>query len=267
MLTKNCVFLGITIWSCFVSNINAQTTTANNPTTGLTKFTGPSGELRNWSLKYQNYTNGQTFQDPSGSSINHYFDLSRKVNKWTVGGVARQDSEWVSGEGQKNIIGDHYVKIVTPKLDPMRETTINGNVRYYFPTSDESKIKDQDFAVEPRVYVISKVNDKTELSSILIPKVYGYKNSEAGQVMAKIGNYFQATYAIDPSITLDFGVYPNWTFVRESSVADFNDLPMYPGATVNFTDNFSVSPYVEVFASRVKYKTSSLGAFVSYAAF
>lgn len=216
-----------------------------------------------WGASYSNYMNGQAFSKPSGSSVNHYLSLKHKFKSgWALSGVFRPDSNYDNGK-EAITMGDHYAKIDYPTLfDNGNGLSVKGNLRYYAPTSESSQMAKLNGIVAPYFQVGQKAGN-LELTYILIPKVYLNTVTKIGQKLVSQGHWLAASYKLSKLVKLDMALYPAWTYSRGQEVA-FNDVPAYPGFTVNIADNFSVSPYVEVYAMKPDQKTTSTGGTLNY---
>lgn len=254
------------LWGILAFGLAATAASAQQISNTLTAT--PSEELKSWTSNYFDYLNGQTLEEPKGSSINHYLELSRKFHSgWKVGGVGRMDSVWDPVEGQKQVEADHYLKVVAPPIyQNSAGTKVTPQLRYNFGTSKESKEAKQNGIIEPRLYAVGSPTSSLELTYILIPKLHAYQTIQSGQKLGAQGHWLSAAYKLTNIMNLDFGVYPVWSYYRDQETK-FNDLPVYPGFTLNFTDNFAVSAYMEVFAAKVERKTTSPGGTISYTFF
>lgn len=233
--------------------------------TSSTKVAPQSG-LENWSLKYQNYTNGPTFEAPTGPSVNHFIDLSHKVGNWTLAGVGRFNTTADHGKEAQTLAGDHYAKVITPSIGD--KTKINGNIRYHVPTSEASKKAGQEFAIEPRLYITrAAIAPKLDFVSSLRPMFFGYEDSKSGQKVATLANAFEFNYELNPMLTLDVAATPGYQKNRDEEKWVNNQCPVDLGTTIKFHEKMTVSPFVEFNANRPKMTTSYVAAFVSYTAF
>jgi hypothetical protein len=228
--------------------------------------TAPSGELKNWSLKYLNYTNGPTFEASTGPSVNHFIDLSRNIGEWNVAAVGRFDTTAKPEENSKTVPADHYLKINTPKLGS-EKTKVFGSVRNHIPTSDASQRAGQTFAFEPRLYIENTSLKNLAITSSFRPKFHSYDESKADQVLSSYQNVFEFVYTLNSTFSIDVATGPGYTVKREQERLVGNNTPTDVGGTINFTPNFAVTPYIEFQANRPKYKTSYFAAVVSYKAF
>lgn len=217
-----------------------------------------------WGVSYLNYMNGPTFRESTGGSINHFLTLKHKFSPdWALSGVLRPDSNF-GNESAFGTMGDPYMRLEYPSIYKGENgLKVTGDVRYSAPVSESSRQSKILGIVSPCVKTALDV-DRVSLLYVFIPKVYLNTLNQDGQRTASHGHYVSASYMLFPKVTLDFALYPVWTVSRNRGVA-FNDLPAYPGFTVNFSETFSVSPYVEIPLMKTEGKTVSLGGMLSYA--
>lgn len=245
----------------FESSGFAQSSSVSTSQTTQTPSTFFSKER--WGASYSNYMNGATFSESTGASINHYFSLKHKLKSgWALSGVFRPDSNY-GNEKAASTLGDSYARVDTPTLyDSGNGTTVKSQLRYYAPLSESSQKAKLNGTIVPYFELGSKI-DRVDLSYILIPKVYLYSDQEEGQKLAAHGHWLAAAYKVSSLLNVDFALYPIWTYNRGGTVA-FNNLPAYPGVTFNFSEEFSVSPYVEIPLTKLETKTMSAGGTLSY---
>jgi len=264
---------------CGMTSI-AQTSNSTAPTTTTTVAVAPASEApantntasvgaapaaRPYSISYFNYINGPALKEAAnGMSINHYLTAKYKFqSKWATSFTLRPDTNHENGEEKSTVMADPYLRIEYPTLYETQDgLKVTGNFNYFVPSSDASKEKKSNGSMTAR-FVVAKDIAKWSLSYLLIPRLYMWKEKEDGQTLTSQVHYFSASYNLSDMVSLDLGVAPEWRQKRNAKTA-FNDLPAYPGATVNFTKELSVSPYFEVPLLKAEQKNSSVGASVSY---
>lgn len=240
----------------------AQPTPATNTsTTSEATTVAPS----KWAASYFNYMNGPALaESPNGMSINHYLGLKYKFeSKWATSFTLRPDTNHENGEEKNLILADPYVRVEYPTIyENQNGLKLVGNVNYFIPTSDASKNANSNGSITTR-FILTKDIAKISLTYLLIPRWYSWSQPKDGQSLFSQTHYMAASYNASDFWSLDFSIAPAWTQKRNARTA-FNDLPAYPGATINFTKKFSFSPYVEVPLLKAEQKNSSVGASVSY---
>jgi len=255
---KNCILaIGFSLIS-FKAFSQTSTTSMSPNQIGLQSL------KERWGASYSNYMNGPNLQSSAGGgSINHYFSLKRKFNSnWSLAGVLRPDSNLNNGR-QSTEMGDSYLKLDYPSIYKADESfVVTGDVRYYFPQSQDSK--DANLAGS----LVTRINVKKELKNlslgyILIPKVYLNNEIKDGQNIFSHGHYLSMAYKLKDSVSFDFAIYPSWALKRNRSES-FNNLPAYPGMTFQLNEQASISPYFEIPLMEARAKDSSVGAALSY---
>lgn len=237
---------------------------AQSSTTSVSKTESKFLSKERWGLSYSNYMNGPALEKPSGeTSINHFISVKHKFNgDWAVSGVVRPDSNF-GGMKESWTMGDSYLKINYPTIYQSEGSfSIKGDVRYIAPTSESSKKAKLNGVISPYVQAGGKAG-RFDLSYILIPKFYLNTVEAPGQKQYGHGHWLSASYKLSEKVNVDMAVYPAWTYLRDEPVA-FNDLPAYPGFTVSFNEDFSISPYVEVPLLKAEAKNSSVGGTLNY---
>ena len=252
--------------SCGLGAAGAYGQDAAQGQSGSAVVAQPPVKPSTFKAAYKNDTNGPQLSGPFAPAVNHYFEVGGKVGTWSIVGVGRVDSVWSPDKNQENKAGDHFLKVNTPTIEA-GGTKVMSQIRAYTPGSKASQEKLQDGALEPRIVVSGKVGSRLDLQSVLCPKVVAYKAKEDGQALGSVSNIFGASYEISPKLSLDFLAVPGVSYTRGQSAAKFNDLPVYPGVTVNLTDKFAISPWMEIFAAKPKAATSTVGASVSVVVF
>jgi len=237
----------------------AQSTVATNVSTTTT-----SGffSKEKWGVSYLNYVNGPAFSDASGVSINHYLTLKHKFSKdWSLSASLRPDSNFGNGE-ESFQMGDSYLKLITPTIFKGDNVKVTGQLRYYAPMSEASKNSKINGKFSPRIYATAS-SGKFDFMYVLIPTLYLNSVSEDGQKLGSHGHSLSTNYNLTDKFTLDFEIYPSWSYSSGKPVA-FNKLPVYPGVSMNFTESLSVSTYLEIISGQTDSKTTSAGASLSY---
>ncbi len=254
----------LAIVSTLSSLASAQDTSTVNVATSASIFnTSSIFSLKKWHARYANYFNGSAFSEPKESSMNHYAQLKFDVKKdWALSGVFRADTTF-EASGQKQSLADSYLFIGHPIYEAESGLKTFGEFRYFLPNSLESKQAKLAGIISPRVYT-TQVYKRLEFINILIPKIFVSKASMSGQDTFVIGDYLAASYRPMKNFTLDFALNPEWTTTRGVGTT-FNNLAAYPGFTVGFTKEISLSPYVELFLTKPEAKTASLGAYFNAA--
>lgn len=238
----------------------AQPANTSSSVTQLPQSTFFSKEK--WGASYSNYMNGPTFAEGKGGSINHYLTLKRKFgSSWALSGVFRPDSN-LGNEAKSTTMGDSYLRLDYPTMYEKDGVSIKGNLRYLAPMSEESKKSKINGVISPYIQA-KRTAGKFDSTYMLIPKIYLNTITEDQQKLASHGHWLAAGYKTSRFVTVDFALYPVWTYKRGADV-EFNDLPAYPGVTLNFSEDFSVSPYVEVPLLNAKSETMSVGGSLSY---
>jgi hypothetical protein len=246
-------------WSLIAAGLaRAEGETQQDPAT-ITHEKKPVSALK---VKYSNYMNGPTFEESSGTSINHYGTLKYDLGKdYSLSANFRFDSTF----GDKTsafTLADSYIVLGAPGVKRF-STTFTAQLWASAGISAKSRASRLMSVIQPRLNMERTVG-KWTLSNLLISKLYLYDHKAAAQKWGVVGSYLNASYEINKTWTLDFGVYPELSFVRGKATA-FNDLASYPGFTVNLSKAVSLSPYLEIMATRMQGKTTSAGAFLSAA--
>lgn len=255
------------------STSDAQSTSTNatstqvsvSPTNTNTATVGAAPAPRSLSISYFNYLNGPALEEPAnGMSINHYLTTKYKFqNKWATSFTLRPDTNHQNGEEKSTVMADPYLRIDYPTLYESQDgLKVTGNFNYFIPSSDASKEKKSNGSMTAR-FMVAKDIGSWSLSYLLIPRLYMWKEAVDGQTLTSQVHYFSASYNLSDRFSFDLGVAPEWRQKRNAETA-FNDLPAYPGATINFTKDLSFSPYVEVPLMKAEKKNSSVGASVAY---
>lgn len=217
-----------------------------------------------WGISYLNYINGPTMAEFKGdSSINHYLSLKHKFNSdWALSAVLRPDSSFGS-ETSSWTMGDSYLRLDYPTIYQNGDgLKLKGDLRYFAPLSESSKQAKLNGIVAPYVQLEMKTG-RFDISYILIPKLFLNSVREEGQRLYSHGHWLAAAYKFSSTINIDLAMYPTWTYADGKPVA-FNDLPIYPGFTINFNENLSLATYIEVPLLKAQPKNSMLGGSVSY---
>jgi hypothetical protein len=247
---------GTTVAVAPISETPANTSTAN---------VTPSSTTSAFSISYFNYMNGPALKESAnGMSINHYLTAKYKFqNKWATSFTLRPDTNHENGEEKSTVMADPYLRIEYPTLyEAQGGLKITGNLNYFVPSSDASKENKSNGSITTR-FIASKDIAKWSLSYLLIPRFYMWKEKEDGQTLTGQVHYLSASYNVSDFFSVDFGIAPEWKQKRNAPTV-FNDLPAYPGATFNFTKNFSVSPYLEVFLLKAEQENTTIGTSISY---
>jgi len=234
---------------------------ANTSTASVGAAAAPSP----FSVSYFNYINGPALKEAAnGMSINHYLTAKYKFqSKWATSFTLRPDTNHENGEEKQTVMADPYLRVEYPTLYETQDgLKVTGNFNYFVPSSDASKEKKSNGSVTTR-FIVAKDIASWSLSYLLIPRLYMWKEKEDGQTLTSQVHYFSASYNLSDMISFDMGVAPEWRQKRNAKTA-FNDLPAYPGATINFSKTFSFSPYVEILLLKAEQKNSSVGASLSY---
>lgn len=216
-----------------------------------------------WGISYSNYMNGPTFSESTGGSINHYLGLKHKFTPdWATSFVLRPDTNFENGKTLMTM-DDSYLRLEYPTIYQNEfGVKIKGDVRYYAPFSEESQKAGLSGVISTRLNASYDVG-RVSLLYILIPKVFINTKTEDGQRLASHGHWVSASYTMSPFWNFDFALYPAWTISRNQPVA-FNNLPVYPGFTMNFSKDLSLSPYVEIPLIESKSSNTSVGGVLSY---
>ena len=256
-------FLALSLLFFLATQAFAQDSTTNAKTTVSSASASTFFSREKWGISYLNYMNGPTFSESAGGSVNHYLTLKHKFNpNWALSAVMRSDSNFGNGN-EFMTMGDSYLRLEYPTIYKAENgLKISGDVRYYAPLSDRSRASKIVGVISPYMKASLDMN-RANFTYVLIPKLYLNTLSDEGQRQASHGHYAAASYKLSPKVNLDFALYPVWTYSRDREVA-FNDLPAYPGFTVNFSETFSVSPYMEIPLLKAEGKTMSLGGVLSY---
>lgn len=235
------------------------------PSNTSTAIATPSSAVNALSVSYFNYMNGPALKDSAnGMSINHYLTAKYKFqNKWATSFTLRPDTNHENGEEKSTVMADPYLRIEYPTLyESQGGLKITGNFNYFVPSSDASKESKSNGSITTR-FIAAKDIAKWSLSYLLIPRFYMWKEKEDGQTLTGQVHYLSASYNFSDFFSVDFGVAPEWKQKRNAATA-FNDLPAYPGATLNFTKNLSVSPYLEIPLLKAEQENTTIGTSVSY---
>lgn len=248
----------VTVSSYAEESISNQKTISDQKSYSSTFFT-----KEKWGVSYLNYMNGPTFSESTGSSINHYLTLKHKFNSdWALSAVLRPDTNIETGN-VSTTMADPYMKLDYPTIyKGSNGLKITGDVRYFAPLSESSKKSKTQGTVSTYINTSLSVRNFDYLY-VFIPKLYLNTQDNDGQKVASHGHYISANYKITQKVSLDFALYPVWTLSRNTPVS-FNNLPAYPGFSVNFTNALSLSPYMEIPLLKAEYKTMSVGGLLSY---
>ena len=244
------------------STATAATTTAPAATsTANVEVAKP----KKWGISYFNYMNGPALaESANGMSINHYLSLKHTFeSKWAASFTLRPDSNFENGEEKQTVMADPYIRIAYPTLyESAAGLKVNGNFNYIIPSSEASKDANSNGAIITRFSVAQDVGAWSFLY-LLIPKYNMYSIKEDGQTVFSHGHYITASYTVNSFLAIDAAVYPAWSYKRNAR-SKFNDLLAYPGVTMSFTKDLSLSPYIEVPLMKAEQRNSSVGASLSY---
>lgn len=242
-------------------NCFAQSSSTN---TSTTQASDVQVAPKKWSANYFNYMNGPAFAEAeNGFSINHYLGFKYKFDsKWGASFTLRPDSNFSNGQ-ESFVMSDPYLRIEYPVLmEAQNGLKLTGNFNVFLPTSEKSKKDNLNGSITTR-FNLAKEIGSLSLSYLLIPRLYSYSKIQDGQTVSSHGHYLSASYSLSDFAVIDLGVYPAWTSKRNKEVA-FNDLPAFPGMTLNFSKELSLSPYLEIPLMNARPSTSSMGASVNY---
>lgn len=216
-----------------------------------------------WGVNYLNYINGPTFSEAKGASINHYLTLKLKFSPdWALSAVVQPDSNFWNGSSFLTM-GDAFLRMDYPTIYKGENgLKISGDLRYYIPFSEGSRNAKIAGVISATMKATLDVG-RVSFLYLLIPKFYLNTQYEVGQKVASHGHYASVAYNLSPKLSVDFALYPAWTLKRDQPV-EFNDMPAYPGFTANFSESFSLSPYLEIPLFNARSKTVSAGALLSY---
>ncbi len=237
---------------------------SSSSTTSTTQTSEMQVQSKKWSASYFNYMNGPAFAEAeNGFSINHYLGAKYKFeSKWGASFTLRPDSNF-SNDQESFVMADPYFRVEYPTImEAQNGLKLTGNFNIFFPTSEKSKEENLNGSITTRFNLAKEVGGFS-LSYLLIPRFYSYSQTKDGQTILSHGHYLSASYNLSDFAVIDFAVYPAWTNKRGKQAA-FNDLPAFPGMTLNFSKELSLSPYLEIPLMNARPSTSSMGASVSY---
>ncbi len=220
-----------------------------------------------WGASYLNYMNGPAFAEDEGKySINHYLSLKHKFSPdWNLAMVFRPDQKvGAIDQNEKTFTqGDSYLSLGLPSYYKGNDGgKIYSQLRYYAPLSESSKKKKSNGKIVPRTYATTSIK-KFELTYILIPTIYLNQVKESGQAQYSHDHWFQVSYKMSDALSFDMAASPGWSYSRDEK-REFNNITVYPGFTYNFSENVSVSPYLEIISMKSESKTTTFGASLSY---
>ena len=216
-----------------------------------------------WGASYLNYMNGPSFTESSGSSINHFLTLKRKLNPdWSLSLTVRPDSNF-GNENKSLTMSDPYLKLNYPIIYKNENgVKVSGDLIYYMPISESSKADKLTGIISPRLSTSYEVGNLNFLY-LFIPKAYLNTVAKDGQKVYSHSHYLATGYKISNLVTFDFALNPAWT-IKRNQTTEFNNLPAMPGMTFNFNKDVSLSPYLEVSLLKPSNKSSSIGAVLNY---
>lgn len=225
---------------------------------------------KRWGASYFNYMNGPTFSENEGEySIDHYLSLKHKFNSdWNLTGVFTPNQKIGKKDSDEKTFtqGDSYLKLGLPGIYNGRNgTKIFSQLRYYAPLSESSKRRDINGKLSPRIYVTTSFGN-LQFIYALISKIYLNKKSKNGQALFSHGHWFQGNYKVSEKFTLDFAIYPSWSYSRNED-SRFNDIPIYPGFTYTMNKRFSLSTFIEWISLNRESRSTTLTSSLSYAIF
>lgn len=229
---------------------------------GVTSMRTDFFSKERWGLSYFNYMNGPTLQQSEGGSINHYLTLKHKLNSdWYLSGIFQPDTNFQNGKSSFTM-GDSYLQLGYPTIAKYEGGKVFGQVRYFLPMSESSRNAKVAGILSTRIYAELETGP-WQFTYIFIPKLYLNTKSVDGQRVFSHGHWIQSSYKLSNTFVLDFALYPMWTYSRNVA-ADFDNLLAYPGFTMKFTNDLSLSPYLEVPLLKAEGKSTSVGASLSY---
>lgn len=254
---------GLTVSALFLSLVSLVSVhAAETPPVGVSTTETSFFSKERWGVTYFNYMNGPTFEQSAGGSINHYLSLKHKFSSdWYLAGIFQPDSNFENGKSSFTM-GDSYFQLGYPTIAKFEGGKVFGQVRYFLPTSETSRKAELAGVLSTRIYAELE-KGPWQFTYILIPKLYLNTKTADGQRLFSHGHWIQSSYKLSSAFVLDFALYPAWTHARNKDVA-FNDLLAYPGFTVNFTKDLSLSPYLEVSLLKAEGKSTSVGGSLSY---
>lgn len=233
-------------------------------TTGSITSISPSSLFARdrWGVSYMSYINGPAFEESSGGSINHYLTLKHKFTlDWGLSFTARPDSNFNNTEPAYSM-SDPYFKLSYPAFYKNENGfKITGDVLYYIPASEKSKMENSNGAFAPRL-ITSFDEGNLSFLYLLIPKFYFNKSVTDGQKTLALSHYFSSSYKINQLLSIDLAVNPSWTY-KKNQGTDYG-VSAYPGLTLNLNKELSFSPYIELSAIKPERKTSSFGGVLNY---
>lgn len=259
MNKKVSLTIASSVCASFISPVSAQESAA--PTNSLTTIQTDFFAKENWGVSYMNYMNGPT-SETQGSSINHYLTLKRKFNPdWSLSLTARPDSNFDNGE-PSYVMSDPFLKLNYPTIYKNDNGfKLSGDIIYYAPLSDKSKVANTSGTISPRLTATYEAGNFNFLY-LMYPKIYLNKETKDGQKIFFHGHYLSTSYKLNSTVSLDFAVYPSWTYMKNKEGT--YEMPGYPGLTINVNKDISISPYVEVSMLKPDSKTSSVGGVFNY---
>jgi hypothetical protein len=255
MLLLFVFFVGIKAQVSFAQVVEANSVSQNSSDGVFTK--------ERWGADYLNFMNGPTFSESSGSSINHYLTLKHKFNPdWALSFVFRGDQNFGNAE-PSFAVADSFLRLDYPTIYKNDAgLKVKGSLRYIAPMSESSRNSTSAGYVAPFINTSYQIG-RFDFSYVLIPKIFLHTKIEDGQKTFGHGHYIATAFKLSPIAKLDFAIYPVWTLNRNDATA-FNDLPIYPGMTFEFSNGLSVSPYVEIPLMKSFSENASVGGSLSY---
>ncbi len=216
-----------------------------------------------WGADYFNYINGPTFSQSNGSSVNHYLTLKHKFSPdWALSFTFREDENFGNDE-PSFALADSFFRLDYPTIYKNDAgLKIKGNLRYIMPMSERARASSSLGYIAPYINTTYEVG-RFDFSYVLIPKIFLTNKIEDAQKTFSHGHYISAAYKLSPIAKLDFGIYPVWTSMRNDATA-FNDLPIYPGMTFEFSNGLAISPYLEIPLMKSFSENASVGGSLSY---
>lgn len=261
-------FKKIQLLALFLVSFKPLGTFAQNAVSSNASQSTSSGffSKERWGIDYFNYMNGPTFSESTGSSINHYLTLKHKINpNWAFSFVFREDQNFGNSE-PSFALADSYIRLDYPTIFKNDAgLKVKGSLRYIAPMSERSRKSTSAGYIAPYINTSYSLG-RFDFSYVMIPKIFLHTQIKDRQKTFGHGHYISTAYKLSPITKLDFAVYPVWTLNRNDATA-FNDLPIYPGMTFEFSNSLSISPYVEIPLMKSFSENASIGASLSYSYF
>lgn len=284
------------IVAALLCSLTSMTAFAATETTTATEDPGFFSPER-WGASYLNSITAATLKnntiDPSSL---HYLTLKHKLKGWSFGGTFVAESIYTGEDATAAAIADSYLRTTAPSIKTGK-VSISPHVRFYLPTSEDSKAKESNgilqfritasgsrsrwdffYQMRPTFYMSRKSSETTEVSRMVAnqsnpagpPVMETYAQESPIKVPRfALSNYLGATYNTSDKFAVDFTINPGWSVSRTGDISDssFNDISSFVGVIYKPVSGVSINPYINFKALDFHAKQTTLYTDISVSLF